>query len=110
MIDTFIYSASSHLAQSTLFAGAAALLTLAFRANRARVRFWLWLSASLKFLIPFRCYRWSGVISAHGRRRPQSRGSEPQLLLFSPREAPTFRAVHWEEPVPPRARPRSIEP
>ena len=53
MIDTLIYSASSHLVQSTLFAGAVALLTLAFRANRAQVRFWLWLSASLKFLIPF---------------------------------------------------------
>ncbi len=53
MIDTLINSASSHLVQSTLFAGAAALLTLAFRANRAQVRFWLWLSASLKFLIPF---------------------------------------------------------
>ena len=53
MIDALIYSASSHLVQSTLFAGAAALLTLAFRANRAQVRFWLWLSASLKFLIPF---------------------------------------------------------
>src|SRR5437868_15312974 len=53
MIDTWIHSISSHLVQSTLFAGAAALLTLAFRANRAQVRFWLWLSASLKFLIPF---------------------------------------------------------
>jgi bla regulator protein blaR1 len=53
MIDTLVYSASSHLVQSTLFAGAAALLTLAFRGNRAQVRFWLWLSASLKFLIPF---------------------------------------------------------
>jgi uncharacterized protein (TIGR03435 family) len=53
MTDTLIYSAFSHLVQSTLFAGAAALLTLAFRANRAAVRFWLWLSASLKFLIPF---------------------------------------------------------
>src|SRR5215469_14346274 len=53
MIDTLVYSASSHLVQSTLFAGAVALLTLAFRANRAHVRFCLWLSASLKFLIPF---------------------------------------------------------
>ena len=53
MIDTLVYSASSHLVESTFFAGAAALLTLAFRANRAEVRFWLWLSASLKFLIPF---------------------------------------------------------
>lgn len=53
MIDTFVYTASSHLVQSTLFAGAVALLTLAFRTNKAQVRFWLWLSASLKFLIPF---------------------------------------------------------
>ena len=53
MIDTLLHSASSHLVQSTLFAGAVALLTLAFRANRAQVRFWLWLSASLKFLVPF---------------------------------------------------------
>src|SRR3954469_16212635 len=53
MIETLVYTASSHLVQSTLFAGAVALLTLAFRANRAQVRFWLWLSASLKFLIPF---------------------------------------------------------
>jgi beta-lactamase regulating signal transducer with metallopeptidase domain len=53
MIDTHVLSASSHLVESTLFVGAVALLTPAFRANRAQVRFWLWLSASLKFLIPF---------------------------------------------------------
>ncbi len=52
MIDTLVFIASSHLVESTLFAGAVALLTPAFRANRAQVRFWLWLSASLKFLIP----------------------------------------------------------
>jgi beta-lactamase regulating signal transducer with metallopeptidase domain len=43
----------THLWQSTLFAVAAGFLTLAFRKNRAKVRFWLWLSASLKFFIPF---------------------------------------------------------
>jgi bla regulator protein blaR1 len=53
MIDTLVYGAASHLVESTLFVGAVALLTLAFRANRAQVRFWLWLSASFKFLIPF---------------------------------------------------------
>ena len=44
---------ANHLWQSTLFAAAAALLTLAFRKNRAHVRYWLWLAASVKFLIPF---------------------------------------------------------
>jgi hypothetical protein len=44
---------TAHLLQSTLFAVAAGLLTLAFRRNRAQVRYWLWLSASLKFVVPF---------------------------------------------------------
>ena len=43
---------SNHLWQSTLFAIAAGVLTLAFRKNRAKVRYWLWLAASFKFLIP----------------------------------------------------------
>jgi beta-lactamase regulating signal transducer with metallopeptidase domain len=42
----------NHLWQSTLFAGAAGLLTLALRKNPARVRHWVWLAASCKFLIP----------------------------------------------------------
>lgn len=44
---------TNHLWQSTIFAAVAGLLAVAFRKNRAQVRYWLWLSASLKFLIPF---------------------------------------------------------
>src|SRR6266545_4353838 len=44
---------TNHLWQSTLFGIAAGLLTVAFRRNRARVRYWLWFSVSLKFLVPF---------------------------------------------------------
>ncbi len=43
----------NHLWQSTIFALAAALLTLAVRKNHARIRHSIWLVASLKFLIPF---------------------------------------------------------
>jgi bla regulator protein blaR1 len=43
----------NHLWQSTLFAAVAAMMTLALRKNQARVRYRLWLAASLKFLIPF---------------------------------------------------------
>ena len=43
----------NHLWQSTLFAAAAGLLTLVLRKEQARVRYWLWLAASAKFLIPF---------------------------------------------------------
>jgi bla regulator protein blaR1 len=44
---------TNHIWQSTIFAVAVALMTFAFRTNRAHVRYWLWLSASLKFLLPF---------------------------------------------------------
>jgi bla regulator protein blaR1 len=44
---------TNHLWQSTIFAIAVALVAAAFKKNRAEVRYWLWLSASLKFLIPF---------------------------------------------------------
>ena len=42
-----------HLWQSTLFVIAAWVATLALRKNRAAVRYWVWLAASLKFLLPF---------------------------------------------------------
>ena len=42
-----------HLWQSSLFALAVGLFILAFRNHAARIRFWLWLAASLKFLVPF---------------------------------------------------------
>ena len=48
-----IAEVTNHLWQSTVFAVVVGLLTLAFRKNRAQVRYWLWLSASVKFLIPF---------------------------------------------------------
>src|ERR1700691_5266102 len=58
----------NHLWQSTLFAAVAAMLTLALRKNQARVRYRLWLAASVKFLIPF-----SLLISLGGHlARPRS--------------------------------------
>jgi uncharacterized protein (TIGR03435 family) len=48
-----IGAVGDHLWQSTLFAAAVSLLALALRRNRAQVRYWLWLAASLKFLVPF---------------------------------------------------------
>jgi len=43
----------NHLWQSTVFAGAAAMSVLALRSHRAETRFWVWMAASLKFLLPF---------------------------------------------------------
>jgi len=44
---------TNHVWQSTVFAVVAGLMTAGFRKNRAHVRYWLWLSASFKFLLPF---------------------------------------------------------
>lgn len=44
---------SNHLWQSTLFALMVVVLARGFTRNRPTVRYWLWFSASLKFLIPF---------------------------------------------------------
>ena len=44
---------TNHILQSTIFAVVAGLLTLFLRNNHARTRYWIWLAASLKFLIPF---------------------------------------------------------
>ena len=44
---------ANHLWQSTLFAVIAALLTPIFRNNGAHIRHGLWLTASIKFLLPF---------------------------------------------------------
>jgi uncharacterized protein (TIGR03435 family) len=44
---------ANHLLQSTIFAAAAGMLTRLLRDNRARTRYWIWLTASMKFLVPF---------------------------------------------------------
>ena len=53
MVPSNLSPIANHLWQSTLFLAAAWLLALALRKNRAAVRYWLWLAASVKFLIPF---------------------------------------------------------
>jgi uncharacterized protein (TIGR03435 family) len=51
-----------HLWQSTLFTAAVWLVARAVRTNAARVRYWLWFAASLKFLVPI-----SILVSVGGR-------------------------------------------
>lgn len=63
---------ANHLWQSTVFAGAAGLLTLTLRKNHARARYGIWLAASLKFLVPF-----SLLVSVGGHL---SRTREPAVM------------------------------
>ncbi|HWG57917.1 MAG TPA: M56 family metallopeptidase [Candidatus Acidoferrales bacterium] len=80
----------NHLWQSTLFAGAAGLLTLALRRNRARARYWVWLAASLKFLAPF------SLLAALGREMAASwnyAAANPALSLAMEKVSQPFDAL-----------------
>src|SRR5438445_9940005 len=70
---------ANHLWQSTLFAISAGSLTLVFRKHRARARYWLWLAASLKFLVPF------SMLVAIGRYMawPRSAASAPARIYYA---------------------------
>jgi len=65
----------NHLWQSTLFAAMTALLTLILRKCYARVRYGLWLAASIKFLIPF------SLLVAIGSHLAWFRGPVPNSRL-----------------------------
>jgi bla regulator protein blaR1 len=51
---------ADHLWQSTWFVFAAWLLALFVRNDAARVRYWIWCAASLKFIVPFSLLTWLG--------------------------------------------------
>jgi uncharacterized protein (TIGR03435 family) len=53
MMPTYLSPLANHLWQSSIIIGVAALLAVALRNNSARVRYWLWFAAAMKFLIPF---------------------------------------------------------
>ena len=67
---------ANHLWQSTLCAAVAWLLTLTLQKNRASVRYWLWLAASAKFLIPFSMLAAAGSL-AKKKMVPVSAGTFP---------------------------------
>lgn len=82
---------TNHLWQSTCFVVAAGLLTVAFRGNRAKVRYWLWLSASLKFLVPFSLLM---SLGAHLERAPAAQSMAARIAV----PAVSFRMVEISQP------------
>ncbi len=66
----------NHVWQSTLFAAVVGLLTLILRKNQARARYWLWLTASLKFLLPF---SWLVALGSHLAWRQRPAGTNGDL-------------------------------
>ena len=61
---------ADHLWQSTWFGCAAWLLAFLVRKDSARVRYWVWSAASVKFLVPFAWLSWIGnqfILELHDR-------------------------------------------
>src|SRR6267154_1732171 len=82
----------NHLWQSTLFAVTVGLLTLILRKNQARARYWLWLAASVKFLIPL------SVLAGHlpwfyGSAGAQARVYAAINEVSRPFTQPTFSVI-----------------
>jgi bla regulator protein blaR1 len=105
MIPDSLSPIANHLWQSTLFAGAAGLLTLILRKNPARVRHWIWVAASFKFLVPFSLLVALGS-SVSWRTAPQSTPSVFSTVVdqvsvpfpepvVSPSPLPTAPGTNW---------------
>jgi bla regulator protein blaR1 len=87
---------ANHLWQSTVFAAALGLVAFQFRRNRAHVRYWVWWTASLKFLVPFTI-----VIAA------ASHVDTAPVAKFRPPAAASTVLFEWTEPFSPAPADRS---
>ncbi|HVN20238.1 MAG TPA: M56 family metallopeptidase [Dongiaceae bacterium] len=94
-------AAANHLWQSSIVALAAGLMTLALRRQHARIRYWIWLAASMKFLVPFSVLVRLGQLLAWSR--PAS-AAEPSFYftieeIAQPFAEPALPALHHAAPV-----------
>lgn len=105
MIPNDFLPIANHLWQSTLFAGVAALLTLLLRNNRAHARYWLWLAASAKFLVPFSLLMLAGGLV--GRHAVVMPGPSRVPIIVEQVNEPFFVAQFSPEPV---AMPQASKP
>jgi bla regulator protein BlaR1 len=82
----------NHLWQSSIFALGIAALCLALRKNAARSRYWLWLAASLKFLVPFSLLVSLGQRIERPTQEPVLQPDRVQRVaaVYSPVDFPVF--------------------
>jgi bla regulator protein blaR1 len=88
-------AAINHLWQSTVVVGVAWVLALALRKNHARVRYWVWFVASMKFLAPF------SVLMAAGewvrRLVPAAPVARPAVAIAMEQVTEPFAGGHFFE-------------
>jgi uncharacterized protein (TIGR03435 family) len=92
---------ANHVWQSTAFAALVAGVCFFLRKNHARLRYWLWLAASAKFLVPF-----SLLVSAGSHLvQPASTPIVPEIRAIQVQEIETtFAPLPASRPVPAPAR------
>ena len=95
MIPESLSPLANHLWQSTLFAGAAGLLTLALRRNSARIRYRLWMTASIKFLIPLSLFVAAG---SHIGVQPTPARMQPAMKVAMEEISQTFTPIAVSAP------------
>jgi bla regulator protein BlaR1 len=79
----------NHVWQSTAFAAVVGLVALALRRHSARARFWLWMFASVKFLVPFAML---AVLGTYLPRRATPVAAQPAPVKLSRLAAPFIPA------------------
>ncbi len=97
------HAVADHLWQSTLFVAAAA--ALAALCSSARVRYTIWLAASIKFLVPFAIFAGVGGLLAELVPRPSV--SQELLSTMAPMAAPFQASAAPEGPIGVAPRPHS---
>jgi bla regulator protein BlaR1 len=105
MILEYLSPLANHLWQSTLVVAAAALLALLLRKNAARVRYCLWFTAALKFLIPFSLlmnigHRFEWHTPSVIAERPISAVAEISMPFVVPPTTPTRASAPTVNPIP----------
>ena len=88
----------THLWQSTIVASGIWLLACALRKNHARVRYWVWFAASMKFLMPFALL----IAAGEGLQslQPAMALAHPALISTVTQVAQPFIAVQFVDATP----------
>jgi bla regulator protein blaR1 len=84
---------ANHVWQSTAIAVAAWLLTLALRKNQAHTRYWIWLAASAKFLLPFSLLVTTGRYIGSSIAKPISQPAISTLMERITRPVPATAPI-----------------
>jgi uncharacterized protein (TIGR03435 family) len=97
---------ANHLWQSTAFAAIAAGLALALKKNQARARYWIWMAASVKLLLPFALL--AGVASHFVKPRAAAAPAQAAMVVEVESFSEPFREPVQAAPV--RVQQKVVDP